>query len=224
MPTAAYVQSALFLVLMAIALFASAGTLAVAGFWLYLAIQLAAVVASFVLLSPDLIRERMRPGGQRPPLGLHLAIIVLFGAFVVAGLDRGRLHWSDHVPPWLQALSLLLVAASYAFVFCAMVVNHFFSSIVRIQTDRGQHVVTSGPYAYIRHPGYLGGLFIVLCGGPALGSWLAAAILVVCGLPFLMHRAISEDRILRAELPGYEEYAGRGALAPDARNLVTDGY
>jgi len=79
-PTAAYVQSALFLVLMAIALFASAGTLAVAGFWLYLAIQLAAVVASFVLLSPDLIRERMRPGGQSPPLGLRLAIIVLFGA------------------------------------------------------------------------------------------------------------------------------------------------
>ena len=209
MPTAAYIQSALFLVLMAIALFASAGTVAIAGFWLYLGIQLAAIVASFVLLPPDLIRERMRPGGQKPPLGLRLAIIVLFAAFVVAGLDRGRLHWSDNVPPSLQGLSLAVVAASYAFVFWAMVVNRFFSSIVRIQADRGQHVVTSGPYAYIRHPGYLGGVFVVLCSGPALGSWLAAAILVVSGLPFLMHRAITEDRVLRAELPGYDAYAGR---------------
>jgi protein-S-isoprenylcysteine O-methyltransferase Ste14 len=208
-PKAAYLQSALFLVLMAIALFASAGTVAVIGFWLYLAIQLAAIVASFVLLSPDLIRERMRPGGQKPPLGLRLAILVLFAAFVVAGLDRGRLHWSDHVSPWLQGLSLVVVAASYAFVFWAMLVNRFFSSVVRIQADRGQYVVACGPYAYIRHPGYLGGLFIVLCSGPALGSWLAAAILVVSGLPFLVHRVISEDRVLRAELPGYQAYAGR---------------
>jgi len=208
-PTAAYLQSALFLVLMAIALFASAGTAAIVSFWLYLAIQLAAIIASFVLLPPDLIRERMRPGGQKPPLGLRLAIIVLFAVFVVAGLDRGRLHWSDDVPAWLQALSLIVVAASYAFVFWAMVVNRFFSSIVRIQADRGQYVVASGPYAYIRHPGYLGGIFIVLCSGPALGSWLAAAILVVCGMPFLIHRVVSEDRVLRADLPGYEEYVGR---------------
>jgi len=208
-PTSAYIQSALFLVLMAGALFGSAGSVAVVGFWLYLAIQLAAIVASFALLSPDLIRERMRPGGQKPPLGLRLAMIVLFAAFVVAGLDRGRLHWSDEVPAWLQGLSLVVVAASYAFVFWAMVVNRFFSSIVRIQADRGQYVVASGPYAYVRHPGYLGGIVIILCSGPALGSWLAAAILVACGLPFLVYRAVTEDRVLRAELPGYEAYAGR---------------
>lgn len=209
MPISAYVQSALFLVLMAVALFASAGSIAIVGFWLYIAIQLAGIVASFVLLPPDLIRERMRPGGQKPPLALRLSVIVILVAFFIAGLDRGRFHWSDHVPPWLQALSLAGVAASYAFVFWAMAVNRFFSSIVRIQTDRGQHVVASGPYAYIRHPGYLGGIVIVLCSGPSLGSWFAAAIFVVSGLPLLLYRAVTEDRVLRNELPGYEAYAGR---------------
>jgi protein-S-isoprenylcysteine O-methyltransferase Ste14 len=215
-PTSAYMQSALFMLTSAVALFASAGTLTIVGFWLFLAIQLAGIVASFVLLPPDLVRERMRPGGQKPPLGLRLSVIVLFIAFVVAGLDRGRFHWSDAVPPWLQGLSLVGLAASYAFVFWAMTVNRFFSSIVRIQADRGQYVVASGPYSYIRHPGYFGGIVIVLCGGPALGSWLATAILVVSGLPFLIHRASAEDRVLRAELAGYEAYAGsvRWRLVP----------
>jgi protein-S-isoprenylcysteine O-methyltransferase Ste14 len=208
-PTSAYIQSTLFLVLMALALFASAGTVALAGFWLFLAIQVAGTIAAFVLLPPDLVRERMRPGGQKPPLALRLSVIVLLFGFVVAGLDRGRLHWSDDVPAWLQGLSLVLLAASYAFVFRAMAVNRFFSSIVRIQADRGQRVVADGPYAYVRHPGYLGALVMALCSGPALGSWLAAAIFVVSGLPFLIYRAVTEDRVLRAELPGYQEYAGR---------------
>ena len=209
MPTSAYVQSALFMVLIAAALFVSAGTVAVVGFWFYVGIQLAGIVASFVLLPPDLVRERMRPGGQRPPLGLRLSVILILVALVIAGLDRGRFHWSDAVPPWLQALSLVLVAASYAFVFWAMAVNRFFSSIVRIQADRGQHIISSGPYAYIRHPGYLGGIVMAFCSGPALGSWLAAAIFFVSGLPFFLYRAVTEDRVLRAELPGYAAYAGR---------------
>jgi protein-S-isoprenylcysteine O-methyltransferase Ste14 len=208
-PASAYIQSALFLFIAAVALFASAGTLAVVGFWLFLAIQLAGIVASFVLLPPDLVRERMRPGGQKPPLGLRLSAIVIFVALVIAGLDHGRFHWTDNVPPWLQGLGLAGLAASYAFVFWAMTVNRFFSSIVRIQTDRGQHVVASGPYAYIRHPGYLGAIVMAVCSGPALGSWLATAIFVASGLPFLIHRAVTEDRVLCAELVGYEAYAGQ---------------
>jgi protein-S-isoprenylcysteine O-methyltransferase Ste14 len=208
-PTSAYIQSALFLLIAAVALFASAGTIAVLNFWLFLAIQLAGIVASFALLPPDLVRERMRPGGQKPPLGLRLSVVVLLAALIIAGLDRGRFHWSDDVPPWLQGLSFAGLAASYAFVFWAMAVNRFFSSIVRIQADRGQHVVAGGPYAYIRHPGYLGGIVLALCSGPALGSWLATAIFVLSGVPFLIHRAVIEDRVLRAELAGYADYAGR---------------
>jgi len=88
-------------------------------------------------------------------------------------------------------------------------VNRFFSSVIRIQTDRGQHVVTTGPYALVRHPGYTAGILILAASGPALGSWLAAALVVIFSLPFLLHRAITEDRILQVELAGYSDYAAR---------------
>ena len=126
-----------------------------------------------------------------------------------SGLDRGRFHWSDNVPAWLQAIGLIALAVSYALCFWAMLVNRFFSSVVRIQSDRGQHVVTNGPYAFVRHPGYLAGIVIILASGPALGSWFATALLVAASLPFLLYRAITEDRVLQAELPGYADYARR---------------
>jgi protein-S-isoprenylcysteine O-methyltransferase Ste14 len=209
MPVSAYFQSALFLIGAAVALFASAGTFAIAAFWVYLAIFAAVFVASFAMLDPGLLRERMRPGGKAPPLRLKLFTIALFLHFIVAGLDRGRLHLSDGVPSWLQAVGLTVLATAYALVLWAMRVNRFFSSVIRIQSDRGQFVVTTGPYAFIRHPGYSAGILVVLASGIALGSWLAAALLVVTSLPFLLHRATSEDRVLLAELPGYHEYAER---------------
>jgi protein-S-isoprenylcysteine O-methyltransferase Ste14 len=209
MPVSAYMQSAIFLILAAVSLFAAAGTIAILGFWLYLAILAAIIVASLLALDPGLLRERMRPGGQRPPLALRLFTIVMFLHWMVAGLDRGRLHWSDGVPLWLQALSLIALAVGYVLCFWAMAVNRFFSSVVRIQSDRGQHVVASGPYAYVRHPGYLAGIVIILVSGLALGSWLAALLVIVSSLPFLLYRAITEDRVLQAELPGYADYARR---------------
>ena len=209
MPVSVYFQSVVFLILAAVALFASAGTLAIPGFWLYLAIFAAIILASLVELDPGLLRERMRPGGKQPPFALRLFTIVLFVHWIVAGLHRGRFHWSDSVPPWLQALALIAVAGGYALCFWAMAVNRFFSSVVRIQAERGQYVVTAGPYAYVRHPGYLAGILIMVASGPALGSWLAAALLVISSLPFLIHRAITEDRVLRGELPGYSDYASR---------------
>jgi len=209
MPVSAYFQSALVLIGAAAALFASAGTFAIAAFWVYLAILAMVFVASFAMLDPGLLRERMRPGGKPPPLGLKLFTVVLLLHLVVAGLDRGRLHLSDGIPPWLQATGLAVVAAAYALVLWAMRVNRFFSSVVRIQLDRGQRVVATGPYSFIRHPGYAAGTLIVLASGIALGSWLAAVLLVVTSLPFLFYRAITEDRVLLAELPGYREYAGR---------------
>jgi protein-S-isoprenylcysteine O-methyltransferase Ste14 len=209
MPVSAYIQAALFVLLNAVALFAAAGTVEILGFWVYVAIFAGMTVASFAFLDPDLLRERMRPGGQRPPLALRLSTLVLVAHWVVAGLDRGRFHWSDGVPEWLRAASLIALAAGYGLAFWAMRVNRFFSSVVRIQSDRGQHVVTAGPYGWIRHPGYLAGAVIIVASGVALGSWLATAILIVFGLPFLLRRAITEDRVLQAELPGYRDYAAR---------------
>ena len=114
------------------------------GFWVYVAIFAAVMVASFALLDPGLLRERMRPGGQRPPLALRLFTLVLLLHWIVAGLDRGRFHWSDNVPAWLRAAGLIAVAAGYGLALWAMLVNRFFSSVVRIQSDRGQYVVTRG--------------------------------------------------------------------------------
>lgn len=209
MPVAAYVQAVFFFLLAAVALFASAGTLAIAAFWVYLAIFAAVFVASFLWLDPDLARERMRPGGKKPPVALKLFSIVMVIHWIVAGLDRGRFHWSDTVPAWLQVLGLIAVAGAYAFSLWAMHENRFFSSVVRIQSDRGQYVITTGPYAVIRHPGYAAGIVIMLASGVALGSWLAAAFLAVTTLPFLLYRAVTEDRVLQAELGGYRDYANR---------------
>ncbi len=160
-------------------------------------------------LDPDLARERMRPCGKKPPLALRLFSGVLFVHWVIAGLDHGRFRWSDTVPIRLQWTALIAIAAGYAFCFWAMRVNRFFSSIVRIQSDRGQVVITTGPYVFIRHPGYLAGIVIVVASGPALDSWIAAAVLAVSTLPFLLYRATTEDRVLLAELPGYRDYAER---------------
>jgi len=209
MPVSAYLQSAIFLVLAAVALFGSAGTIVIAGFWVYLAIFVAIIVASFLWLDPDLVRERMRPGGKKPPMALQLFTGVLVLHWIVAGLDRGRFHWSDTVPVWLQVAGLIGLAGGYVLCFWAMLENRFFSSVVRIQSERGQYVVTTGPYAFIRHPGYTAGILIIVASGPALGSWLAGALLVIGTLPFLLYRAVTEDRILQAELPGYRDYAAR---------------
>jgi protein-S-isoprenylcysteine O-methyltransferase Ste14 len=209
MPASMYFQTIGVFAVMVVALFASAGTLSFVSFWIFIALMAAVFVASFLWVDPDLARERMRPGGQRPPLGLQFFVIVMIAHWIVAGLDRGRYHWSDSVPDWLQAIALVALAAGYALALWAMVVNRFFSSVVRIQTDRGQHVIDTGPYAVIRHPGYLAGIVIVVASGIALGSWLAALMIIVGSLPFLMYRAITEDRVLQAELPGYRDYAAR---------------
>jgi protein-S-isoprenylcysteine O-methyltransferase Ste14 len=209
MSVTAYIQSGIFLFLTAVALFASAGTIAIPAFWIYLAIFAAVFVSAFLWLEPDLLRERMRPGGRRPPLTLRLFSGVLFLHWIVAGLDRGRFHWSDNVPPSLQAVGLLALIAGYGLAFWAMTVNRFFSSVVRIQTDRGHVVVTTGPYAVIRHPGYTAGIIIMVASGIALGSWISAVVLMIGSLPFLLYRAVTEDRVLRAQLPGYSDYAAR---------------
>jgi protein-S-isoprenylcysteine O-methyltransferase Ste14 len=209
MPISAYVQSAVFFVLAAVALFGSAGTVAIPEFWIYLGIFAAVLIASFAWLDPGLLRERMRPGGKKPPPALQLFTGVLVLHWIVAGLDRGHFHWSDDVPAWLQAAGLVVLAAGYALCFWAMRENRFFSSVIRIQSDRGQYVVTTGPYALVRHPGYTSGILIVLASGLALGSWLAAVLLVIATLPFLLYRAITEDRILQVELEGYRGYAAR---------------
>ena len=104
--------------------------------------------------------------------------------------------------------ALIGVAAGLGLVLWAMAVNRFFSPAVRIQEERGHHVITSGPYRLVRHPGYAGMIVAALCSGPALGSWWAI-LPIAAYILLILRRAAVEDRFLQAELRGYADYARR---------------
>jgi protein-S-isoprenylcysteine O-methyltransferase Ste14 len=112
------------------------------------------------------------------------------------------------VPLWLRVVALVLFAIACVPIIWAMRVNRFFSSAVRIQFDRGQRMISGGPYRFVRHPGYTSTLVLIVANGVALGSWLAAATSWI-GIPILLWRKAMEDRMLHAELPGYAEYGAR---------------
>ena len=208
MPRSTLPSIAVMILACAAVLFGTAGRLDIIEFWCWL-VELAAIcVATVLLIEPDLMRERMRPGGRRPTPGYWLSTLLFLAVLAVAGLDRGRFHWSDSVPVWLRAVALLAFVLGWVPVIWAMRVNRFFSSAVRIQSERGQHVISDGPYRFVRHPGYTAALVVIVANGVALGSWLAAAIGWL-GLPILLWRTRKEDRMLRAELPGYADYAER---------------
>jgi protein-S-isoprenylcysteine O-methyltransferase Ste14 len=189
-------------------LFGPAGRLDIIEFWVWLAVMTALCLTAVLVVDPDLVRERARPGGKPPPKIYWLVTLYLVLALAMAGLDRGRFHWSDSVPAWLRGVSMLLFAGAWVPFIWAMRVNRFFSSAVRIQRERGQHVITDGPYRLVRHPGYTSAFVVALTCGIALGSWLAAVLCWLC-VPMLVWRTLIEERMLRAELPGYTEYAAR---------------
>lgn len=175
--------------------------------WAYFGLWLVAGTVGAVLADPGLARERMRPG----PGGTDYVIMVFvfplwFGAYALAGLDVGRLHWTANVPLAVQVLCLVVVGAGLAVITWAVVVNRFFSSVIRIQRDRGHRVVTGGPYRYVRHPGYAVAIALFLVSGPALGSWVAT-IPMALSVPLFLRRTALEDRVLREQLEGYAEYA-----------------
>jgi protein-S-isoprenylcysteine O-methyltransferase Ste14 len=203
---------AIYLVAMAAVLFGAAGTLAVPMFWAYLALFAVLCLgasAAVYLLSPDLVKERVRPGeGEQDRVTVGALNLLMFAQLALAGLDVGHLHWSATVPFSLQLFGLVGFAMGMALTTWAMLVNRFFSSAVRLQLDRGQHVVTSGPYRVVRHPGYSGGLLLLLSIGLALGSWIAI-IPILLVAPLMVRRTLIEERMLANALPGYADYMQR---------------
>jgi protein-S-isoprenylcysteine O-methyltransferase Ste14 len=196
-----------FLALVGAILFGCAGRWDLPLFWAYLGVWAAATVIGTFVSDPTLVKERLRPGpGGQDHAIMFLMIPLWLAQYVVAGLDVGRLHWSDGVPLAVQVVGLVAMAAAVAVVVWAVAVNRFFSSVIRIQTDRGHQLVTNGPYRYVRHPAYACWPFLIVGGGLALGSGLAALIGVLLVFPIL-RRTAREDRILRAQLPGYADYA-----------------
>ena len=136
-----------------------------------------------------------------------MALSLSFPLVIVAGLDH-RFGWSSIFPLWLIVLGFLLISLGYAFAAWALAENRFFSSMVRIQTDRGHVVCDSGPYRIVRHPGYAGNIFALPGIVLALGSvW--TLIPVVIAVIIAVIRTELEDRTLQGELKGYKEYVQR---------------
>ena len=136
-----------------------------------------------------------------------MALSLSFPLVIVAGLDH-RNSWSPVFPLWLIVLGFILILLGYAFASWALVENRFFSSTVRIQTDRGHVVCDSGPYRIVRHPGYAGNVLALPGIVLALGSvW--TLIPVAVALIITVIRTALEDQALKEELPGYGDYARR---------------
>jgi protein-S-isoprenylcysteine O-methyltransferase Ste14 len=192
--------------------FLAAGTLAYWQAWTFLGVYFAASLAITLFLmrnDPALLARRMRggPGAEKEPLQkiiMTLTSLCLVGLLVIPALDR-RFSWS-HMSPEAALIGDALVASGFAIVFFVFKENSFSSATIELAPD--QKVISSGPYALIRHPMYFGGL-IMLAGIPiALGSWWGLLVFLAL-TPTLIWRLIDEEKFLARNLPGNSDYHDR---------------
>ena len=196
-------------------LFVSAGTVDWPAAWGFLAEMGALNLAVGFWLArhdPALLAERLGSPFQRAQKAwdkvFMAAVMVLYFAWVALnGLDaRWRL---SSMPLWLQIVGAIGVALSMYVVFLTFRENTFAAPVVKIQRERGQTVIDTGPYACVRHPMYVGGILMFLTMPLQLGSWLGIAGTLLAVIPGLAFRIIMEERTLTAELEGYRDYAQR---------------
>ncbi|MBV9671672.1 MAG: isoprenylcysteine carboxylmethyltransferase family protein [Verrucomicrobia bacterium] len=209
------VQTIVWFGFMGAIIFGAAGRIDYAGGWLYLGEMIAiSVVFGFYMarVDPGLLQERLKPPIQKDqPLADKLILIplllLLFGGMGFMAADGARWHWSI-TPPSVQGLGCVLLFAVILFMYWTMRTNSFAAPVVKIQKERGHTVITTGPYAIVRHPLYFGALFYVAATSLVLGSWWGLAIvpLVACGFVI---RIRVEEKALREGLEGYDDYARR---------------
>ena len=199
-------------VVFALALFAPAGTLAWSAGWTFLALFIGFVIGISTWLlrfDPDLLAERTRGIGMSDQESwdkalLAFAGVAFFAWLALMGLDVVRYRWS-RMTSSLQLLGASLLLCSFYLFFLVFRVNTYLSPGVRVQRERAQTVVTTGPYRFVRHPMYAGFVLFTLGTTFLLGSWygmFGAALLVV----IVARRAVLEERVLRKELDGYAAY------------------
>jgi protein-S-isoprenylcysteine O-methyltransferase Ste14 len=167
------------------------------------------LIASVIFAKkPDVIKERFKPGPGT--VWWDKLFWVLYGPLtfviiIIAVLDGGRFQWTVELPMLVyMAGYALLILSDFVKSWC-MWVNRFFSTTVRIQMDREHEVIQSGPYRFVRHPGYLAGIFMMISMPLVLGSlWglIPAALVAI----LLIIRTQLEDAYLQKELPGYADY------------------
>lgn len=205
---------AIFALGLAAILFIPAGRLDWWGAWAYMGIlALGGVISTPILLrvNPEMVEERFhlrRTAAQKADLGIGAVMVAFwYSALVGSGLDK-RFGWSPAMSPSVQCVGVILGSAGYIISIWAMAVNKYFALLVRIQTERGHVVVASGPYRFVRHPGYAGGIMLFIATPLILGSLWA---FIPMGLAFslLVARTAMEDRTLQNDLNGYPDYAHR---------------
>lgn len=136
-----------------------------------------------------------------------MAIAIGFPMVIVAGLDH-RYNWSPGFPPWLIGVGFISIMLGYSFAVWALAENRFFYSVVQINTEKGHVVCDSGPYRFVRHPGYAGNIPALFGIALALES-LWTLVPATAALAITVVRTVLEDRTLQDELPGYRGYARR---------------
>ncbi len=201
------------LTLLALALFLPAGTWSWPAAWVFIGLYVAfAVPVGLWLLrtNPALLAERL-DWSKRPPRKWDRVLMALYtpvyvAVYVVAGLDV-RYGWSD-VPSGLRAGAFVPVAAFYVLLFLVLRENAFLSRVVEVHPEAGHRVITTGPYAFVRHPMYAGYIVWLPATAVALGSVPALVPAGIISVGMIV-RTVLEDRTLHAELPGYPEYAAK---------------
>ena len=202
----------LFLVF-ALLLFLPAGTIAWSAAWTFLALFFIFVIALTIWLyryNPGLLRERMKVSSpDQKAVDRVLFLLLQFGVvvwFILMPLDAVRFHWS-RMPLVLQGVGTVLLLCSFYIFFITFRENSYLSPLIRIQQEREQIVVSSGPYHYVRHPMYSGALLWMMGTALLLGSWYGVlwALLLIA---LVGRRAVLEEHTLRTELQGYDTYMG----------------
>ncbi len=213
MPSALFGLAIVAMILVfAVLLFAPARRLDWTLGWVYVGIVAVKLIINWACLrrwNPELIEHRMRLGeGTKTWDKVWAALFapVMIAVYVVAGLEAREGVSTAAVAVWLLGLAIFVPGS--AMLTWSMIVNPFFEKTVRIQTDRRHRVIDTGPYAYVRHPGYLGFIGWIVSAPMMLdSSWaFIPALLSVVGIVI---RTALEDRTLQAELPGYLQYAAR---------------
>ena len=197
--------------LIALVLFLPAGTVLWPAGWIYLILLLGFSVVNIGLLfksNPGLLEERLSL--SQPNLKTSDKVLTAVNGllylvwFIVMPLDAVRFHWS-HVPLFLQIVGALVLVGFMPLAILTFRENAFLSTMVRVQQERGQTVISTGPYHYVRHPLYSSALLFFLGTPLLLGSWygLLFVSIMIAGL---VGRTLLEERVLREELPGYDAY------------------
>jgi len=209
------VQIGILVLFQAVLLFAASGNCKWTAAWAYLILYVLFIAANGLVMFPrqesrEMIEERSQiKEGSKGWDKIIGSITVFFGLaiLVVAGLDA-RFGWSGGVRLWVQIAAFIILALSYFLFGWAMFSNKFFSTVVRIQKDRGHSVQSGGPYAFVRHPGYASLVVSYLAIPRLLGSCWAYLPVVLLTINIFVRTAL-EDRTLQNELGGYQEYAKR---------------